>query len=624
MSKYINTLKSPEDLKCFSERELELLAYEIRDFLLSKISLTGGHLASNLGVVELTIALHKVFESPKDKIIWDVGHQSYIHKILTGRAHQFDTLRQFQGLSGFPKKNESEHDIYESGHSSNSISIALGIAKARDLRQEDFSVVSVIGDGALTGGVAYEALNNAGHVNTNMIVILNDNEMSISQNIGGISKHLSRLRTAPAYKDLKERLKKTLNKIPKAGGTVYSALEKIRDAVKYTIVAGIVFEELGFTYLGPVDGHNIKELIAVFENAKDAKGPVLIHILTKKGKGYRNAEKEPHIFHGISAFDIETGELKDKSSVPTYSKVFGKKLVDIAENNIKVVSVTAAMADGTGLVDFSKKFPERFFDVGIAEQHAVSFAAGLAMNGMVPVVAIYSTFLQRAYDQIMTDVCLQKLPVVFCVDRSGVVGEDGETHHGLFDISYLNHLPNMTILAPKDRSELDAMLEYAINLGKPCAIRYPRGRAEDLNHSSIEDLAKGKAEILLSGEELCIAAVGRMIKPAYEAACFLRENNIRITVINARFIKPLDEKTFLNMFNKFDKIITIEDNTKIGGFGSSIASLMQKHHMENELHIMGWPDKYIEHGTVKELDEKYELDSKGIIKHVLSILNRRI
>ncbi len=624
MSKYIDKLEFPKDLKKLSDSELGLLAYEIRDFLLSKVSSTGGHLASNLGVVELTIALHKVFESPKDKIIWDVGHQSYIHKILTGRASQFDTLRQFQGLSGFPKKAESIHDIYESGHSSNAISIALGIAKARDLKRENFSVVSVIGDGALTGGVAYEALNNAGHVDTNLIVILNDNEMSISQNIGGISKHLGRLRTAPAYKDLKERLKLILNKIPKAGSTIYSVLEKIRDAVKYTIVAGIIFEELGFTYLGPVDGHNIKELVAVFENAKFAKGPVLIHTLTKKGRGYKNAENQPNIFHGIGAFNIETGELKAKLSAPSYSKVFGKKLVELAKHNDKIVSVTAAMADGTGLTEFSHKFPRRFFDVGIAEQHAVTFAAGLALNGMVPIVAIYSTFLQRAYDQIMMDVCLQNLPVVFCVDRSGVVGEDGETHHGIFDFSYLNHLPNMTILAPKDKAELEAMLEYAIDLGKPCAIRYPRGCAEDMSFSGSEDLVNGKAEIIATGSDLCIAAAGRMVKPAYEAACFLRKKGINITVINTRFIKPLDEETYLNIFKNIDKIITIEDNTKIGGFGSSIASLIQKHHLNNELHIMGWPDKYIEHGFIKELDEKYELNSKGIIKQVLAMLNRRI
>ncbi len=624
MTNYIDELKSPADLKKLTTKELELLTYEIRDFLLNKVSTTGGHIASNLGVVELTIAIHKVFDSPKDKLIWDVGHQSYIHKILTGRAQGFDTLRQFNGLSGFPKKEESLHDIFDSGHSSNSISVGLGIAKARDLNKEDFSVVAVIGDGALTGGVAYEALNNAGHVNTNLIVILNDNEMSISQNIGGISKHLSRLRTAPAYREMKEKLKGTLNKIPKAGHLIYSALEKIKDAIKYTLVAGIVFEELGFTYLGPVDGHNISELVAVFENAKSVKGPVIIHTITKKGKGYRIAEKEPDRFHGIGTFDIETGETKTKTTMPSYSAIFGRKLTDLAEKNSKIVSVTAAMGDGTGLKEFSRRFPDRFFDVGIAEQHAVTFAAGLAINGMFPVVAMYSTFLQRAYDQIMMDVCLQKLPVTFCIDRSGIVGEDGETHHGIFDISYLSHLPNLTIMAPKDKNELEAMLAYAVDLGKPCALRYPRGTAHDFSSVFSESLLNGEPEMLVPRGELCIIAVGRMVKASYEASQILLEKNIHISVMNARFIKPINEEAFLDLFNHTDKIITIEDNTIIGGFGSSISALIQKHNLKNDLHIMGWPDKYIEHGSIKELDAKYELDSEGIVKHVLRFINGSI
>lgn len=624
MNKYIGKLNFPHDLKDLSEHELELLADEIRMFLIDKVSKTGGHLASNLGVVELTIALHTIFESPKDKLIWDVGHQSYIHKILTGRAIEFDTLRQFNGLSGFPKKEESPHDFFDSGHSSNSISVGLGIAKARDIRKEDFSVVVVIGDGALTGGIAYEALNNAGHGDTNLIIILNDNEMSISENIGGISKHLCRLRTAPAYTEIKKKVKTILKKIPKVGNGLYLGLEKVRDTIKYTVVSGILFEELGFTYLGPVDGHNMHEMLSVLCVAKKAKGPVIIHTLTKKGKGYKSAEKQPDKFHGIGPFISETGEVLSKSRGESYSSIFGKKMIKIAEQDKSVVAITAAMADGTGLKEFSQKYPDRFFDVGIAEQHAITFAAGLALNGMKPVVTIYSTFLQRAYDQIMMDVCLQNLPVVICVDRGGIVGEDGETHHGIFDISYLNHMPNMTILAPKDKNELEAMIDYGLKLGKPCAIRYPRGNAVDLSEISNRLEIDGTVEVITEGSDLCIVAVGRMVQPAYEASEILKQHGIHACVLNARFIKPLNERTYINIFKNVNRILTIEDNTIIGGFGNSIGSLVQKHQLKDTIVFnMGWPDKYIEHGLIKELDKKYGLDAEGIVNNVFKLLNRR-
>lgn len=624
MTKYLNKLKSPGDLKSLSEREKELLAAEIREFLIDKVSKTGGHLASNLGVVELSLALHSVFDSPKDKIIWDVGHQSYIHKIITGRAEKFETLRQLEGISGFPKREESIHDIYESGHSSTSVSVGLGMAKARDINNEDYSVVAVIGDGALTGGIAFEALNNAGHSTSNLIVILNDNEMSISQNIGGISRHLNRLRTASSYRKMKDKLKKAIYKIPKAGGSIFLTLEKMRDVIKYTLVDGIIFEELGFTYLGPVDGHNLHELIYVLNNSKNVSGPVLVHIHTKKGKGYINAEKEPDRFHGIGPFDSETGEVHTKSINKSYSHIFGEKLMQLAEENPKVVAITAAMEDGTGLKEFSKRYPDRFFDVGIAEQHAVSFATGLALNGMIPFLAIYSTFLQRSYDQIMMDVCLHNVPVIFCIDRAGIVGEDGKTHHGIFDISYMNHLPNLTVLAPKDKYELEAMLTFAVNLNKPCAIRYPRGSAMDLSQISNNYDDVNKLEILTKGEELCIFAVGRMVKAACEASQLLKEQNINITVINARVIKPLDEKAILEILKSHKKVIVIEDNTKIGGFGSSISALIHKNSL-NDIHLyqMGWPDKFIEHGSIAELDRRYEMDEQGIMKNVLEMLNRR-
>ena len=513
----------PSDIKEMNTEQLELLCYEIRDRLISTVSENGGHLASNLGIVELTIAIHKVFDAPKDKIVWDVGHQSYVHKLLTGRGREFSTLRQMNGMSGFPKRCESEYDTFDTGHASNSISAALGMAAARDLRGEDYAVVSVIGDGALTGGMVYEAMNNGGAMDTSIIVILNDNEMSISRSEGSMAQHLGKLRSSEGYNNLKKTLKKKLKRIPVVGNPIYSGLHTLRDAVKYTMVPGVLFEEMGFVYLGPIDGHDLNELTEVLSYAKMLKKPVLVHCVTTKGKDYQPAEQNPSKFHGIAPFDRETGELKKKSAAPSYSKVFGKTLLNLALSDPSIIAVTAAMSDGTGLSEFSKYLPKRLFDVGIAEEHAVTFAAGAAANGMHPVVAIYSTFLQRAYDQIMIDVCMQKLPVTFCIDRAGIVGADGETHHGVFDISYLSHMPNLIFFAPSDRKELEDMLTFAVNYDGPCAVRYPRGEAHE-PFEAVSDFSEEtkssekvfggdsffKSRKLAEGSDVTIISVGKM------------------------------------------------------------------------------------------------------------------
>lgn len=613
----------PNDLKTMSERELGLLAYEIREFLIEKVSKTGGHLASNLGVVELTIALHKIYNTPKDKIVWDVGHQSYVHKILTGRAQLFADLRQLEGLSGFPKREESPHDTFDSGHSSNSISAGLGLAKARDIKGEDGSVVVVIGDGALTGGIAYEGLNNAGHSGTDLTVILNDNEMSISKNIGGMSNHLSRLRANQAYNQFKKYLRKSIKSIPVAGDGIYNRVEHLRDTLKYAFVKGAIFEELGFKYFGPVDGHNVPELIAMLAIAKQVKGPVLVHVLTKKGKGLICAEKDPGKFHGVGPFNRSTFELILSSDKPSYSKVFGSSLAKLAETNPNIIAITAAMCDGTGLEVFRRKHPDKLFDAGIAEQHAVSFAAGLAINGMKPVVAIYSTFLQRAYDQIIMDVCLQKLPVVFCLDRGGNVGSDGETHHGIYDLSYLLHMPNMTVMAPKDGRELEAMLDYAMKAELPCAIRYPRGDSADFTEISKNYEINGKSEILIEGKDICIAAIGKTVVNAVKAAEILKSKGYDPCVINARFAKPLDSDTLIKVIGRTQNVLTVEDNTVEGGFGAGILKLLSTYNMNN-IHsdLMGWPDQFIEQGTVSELEKRYGLDPESIADRAVKLMNR--
>ena len=618
MNKYLENHQFPQDLKAMDYDELELLTYEIRDFLVESVSKTGGHLASNLGAVELSIALHKVFDSPKDKLIWDVGHQTYVHKILTGRASGFSGLRQLDGMSGFPKSKESPHDIFDTGHSSTSISLGLGMAAARDLNGEDYNVVSVIGDGAMTGGVAFEALNNVSSLNSKMIVILNDNEMSISKNTGGFPKYLSKLRGSGKYVSIKSQIKKNVLKVPVIGEGVVAGMKHARDSIKYAMIDGIMFEELGFKYFGPIDGHNIRELCETLELAKNYHKPVFIHVMTKKGKGYSKAEERPDMFHGIGPFDMDTGLPLKKSSLPSYSKVFGNKLCEMADKDERVTAVSAAMIDGTGLEGFNKLFPKRMFDVGIAEGHAVTFAAGLAKAGLKPYVAVYSTFLQRAYDQIIEDVCLQELPVTFCIDRAGIVGADGETHHGIFDISYLRHIPNMTIMAPKDGDELEAMLEYSLQMDGPCAIRYPRGSAETIGKTN--KIQIGKSHQLKRGTDVEIWSVGTMAKIVLEAADILKSNGISASVINAEFIKPLDKEKLEKSASKYPLIVTVEDNMVSGGFGESVKEYLKG----NDLKVInvGWPDSFIEHGTADELYKKHGMDAKSIAERIIKELER--
>lgn len=618
MNKYLENHQFPQDLKAMDYDELELLTYEIRDFLVESVSKTGGHLASNLGAVELSIALHKVFDSPKDKLIWDVGHQTYVHKILTGRASGFSGLRQIDGMSGFPKSKESPHDIFDTGHSSTSISLGLGMAAARDLNGEDYNVVSVIGDGAMTGGVAFEALNNVSSLNSKMIVILNDNEMSISKNTGGFPKYLSKLRGSGKYVSIKSQIKKNVLKVPVIGEGVVAGMKHARDSIKYAMIDGIMFEELGFKYFGPIDGHDIRELCETLELAKNYHKPVFIHVMTKKGKGYSKAEERPDMFHGIGPFDMDTGLPLKKSSLPSYSKVFGNKLCEMAGKDERVTAVSAAMIDGTGLEGFNKLFPKRMFDVGIAEGHAVTFAAGLAKAGLKPYVAVYSTFLQRAYDQIIEDVCLQELPVTFCIDRAGIVGADGETHHGIFDISYLRHIPNMTIMAPKDGDELEAMLEYSLQLDGPCAIRYPRGSAETIGKTN--KIQIGKSHQLKRGTDVEIWSVGTMAKIVLEAADILKSNGISASVINAEFIKPLDKEKLEKSASKYPLIVTVEDNMVSGGFGESVKEYLKG----NDLKVInvGWPDSFIEHGTADELYKKHGMDAKSIAERIIKELER--
>lgn len=605
----------PEDLKAMDLRELELLSYEIRDFLIEKVSKTGGHIASNLGVVELSIALHKYYNSPEDKIIWDVGHQSYVHKILTGRADRFDSLRQMNGISGFPKCQESKHDIFETGHASTSIAAGFGLATARDLKKEKYKVISVIGDGALTSGLAYEGLNNAGGKDTDFTVILNDNNMSISRNVGGMSQHLSKLRTSQGYLDFKRQLKKKIIKIPGVGEGLYNGLGSIRDSIKYAVINdAAIFEALGFKYIGPIDGHNIEDIIEAFELLEQIEGPKLLHVITQKGKGYKNAEINPNKFHGIGPFERETGQSLCYSNNPSYSCVFARKLTALAAKDPSIVAVYAAMLEGTGLDLFYKEFPERTFDVGIAEGEAVTFAAGLAKGGIKPFVVIYSTFLQRSYDMMMMDVCLQNLPVVFCIDRAGIVGNDGETHHGVFDLSYLNHMPNMTVLSPRDGRELEQMLDYATTTKGPCAIRYPRGDAEFIFDSPEVPLSEG-CEIIREGTDVGIFALGIMVDKAIEASRILESRGISVAIINPRFSKPLPKESLLASV-KFPKIVTVEDNVLTGGFGQSISEILNDNGIIKPMLHLGWPDAFIEQGSQGQLYEKYKLDGPGIAERI--------
>ena len=605
----------PEDLKGMSEKEMELLAVQIREFLIDKVSVTGGHMASNLGVVELSIALHKVFDSPKDKIIWDVGHQAYVHKILTGRAGGFDTLRQFGGMSGFPKVKESEHDIFDTGHSTTSLSLACGMAAARDIKGEDNEVVAVIGDGSLTGGMAYEAMDNLGFKKNKVIIILNDNGMSISKNVGGISKYLGAIRTSHGYRSAKKFVKDKIDG-SKAGHGIAQGLASFKNDLKYTIMnnPGIFFENLGMTYLGPIDGHDIKQIIDALNKAKSLNEPVVIHCLTKKGKGYSIAEKYPRKFHGIGPFDPETGEVRKKSANPSFSKVMGEHLLEMAKRDDKIVAITAAMGEATGLTDMSIEIPERYFDVGIAEEHGVTFAAGLAKAGLKPMVCIYSSFLQRAYDQLLEDVCLQNLHVVFLLDRAGAVGADGETHHGIFDLSYLNTMPNMTVLAPKNGEELEHMMDWAAEQDGPVAIRYPRGEAICCNNSmSTESDTPGSVRVF-SGKEIDIWTLGKMYDTAHEVRKILEEKGYSCGLVDVRMAKPLD----VSVYDNSRYVISIEDNIVTGGFGDILSKAL----MDRNCKVIryGWPDTFVTHGNFDQLADMYGLSPEkiagSVLKHV--------
>jgi len=601
----LEKINSPEDLKKLNIEEKEQLAKEIREYILNVVSENGGHLASNLGVVELTIALHSVFNVPTDKIVWDVGHQTYVHKILTGRREQLKTIRKLDGLAGFPKTNESDCDCFNTGHSSTSISAALGMARARDLEGKNNSVIAVIGDGALTGGMALEALNDVGYSNTKMTVILNDNEMSISKNVGGLNMFLSKLRTKKLYAKSSLSAKKVILKIPVVGKPFVKIVQRVKRSIKQLIIPKMFFEDIGFTYLGPVDGHNIEQLQNIMRLSKQVEAPVLIHVLTKKGKGYKIAEENPDKFHATSPFDIETGKPK-KEKKPDYSKVFGEKIVEMAKKDSRIVAITASMKDGTGLTKFQKEFPNRFFDIGIAEQHALGMAAGMAKEGMIPIVPIYSSFYQRAYDQVIHDIALQNLPVIMCVDRAGVVGADGETHQGTLDMAFFRIVPNLTIMAPKDFKELEDMLEFAVKLNKPVVIRYPRGGEEKTKLEKHEELKLGKAEILKEGKDITIVAIGKRVAKAMEMAEKLKQNEIDAEVINARFLKPLDKETIKTSIEKTKNVITMEDGTEINGLGTAVEELIVEENLQNiKFKKYAWPDEFIRHGSVEELEKIY-------------------
>lgn len=620
----LKKIKGPEDLKKLDHAELKDLSYEIRDAIIERVALNGGHLASNLGAVDLTIALHYVFDSPRDKIIWDVGHQSYAHKILTGRAEGFSTIRQFKGISGFPKMNESPHDAFGTGHSSTSISSALGIVEARDQKGEDFSVVAVIGDGAMTAGLAFEGLNHAGHLKKKITVVLNDNDMSISPNVGALSAYLSKIMTGELYTKFKKETKHLLERIPGVGDPVLRMAQMAEDTVKGFFVPGMLFEELGFEYVGPIDGHNIEVLIENLERFKDFPGPVLLHTITKKGKGYMPAEKSPCIFHGVGPFNIETGN-PVSSQKATFCDVFGSSLVEFAKKDDRIIAITAAMTEGTGLSEFARKFPKRFYDVGIAEAHAVTFAAGLASQGMKPVVAIYSTFLQRAYDEIVHDVCLQNLPVVFAIDRAGIVGEDGPTHNGAYDLSYLRHIPNLVVMAPKNESELYQMMATALSHDGPIAFRYPRGSScQPLDKGEPSAIPIGQAEVLREGNDILIVAIGNAVQPALEASRLIEDAGISSCVVNARFIKPLDIGLIGRLARKIKYVLTVEENVLDGGFGSAVVENLSELQI-NELRVerIGLPDRFIEHGAQQLLRKIIGLDAEGIARKALTLVGRK-
>ncbi|WP_026689325.1 1-deoxy-D-xylulose-5-phosphate synthase [Alteribacter aurantiacus] len=623
----LTKIKDPEFLKHYRNEELEDLAKDIREFLISKLSVSGGHLGPNLGVVELTLKLHQLFDSPKDKFLWDVGHQAYVHKILTGRADQFDSLRQYKGLCGFPKRSESQHDVWETGHSSTSLSGAMGMAVARDLKGTDENVVAIIGDGALTGGMALEALNHIGHEQTDLIVVLNDNEMSIAPNVGALHSMLGRMRTAGKYQKAKEELEMLIKRIPAFGGRLAATAERVKDSLKYLLVSGMFFEEMGFTYLGPVDGHDLEDLHENMKYAKKTKGPVLIHVITKKGKGYEPAELDAKgTWHGLGPYKIESGEVVKKPGPPGYSAVFANTLKKIARQDERVVAITAAMPGGTKLDEFAKEFPDRMFDVGIAEQHATTMSAGLATQGLKPVFAVYSTFLQRGYDQLVHDVCRQNLNVFFAIDRSGLVGADGETHQGVFDISYLRHLPNIKILMPKDENELQHLVYTAVaHDDGPIAIRYPRGNGYGVKmDEDLKQLPIGKWEVLKDGKDVTILTFGTMIPVAMDAAKRLEAEGIQAEVINARSIKPLDEAMLTELAVKNKPIVTLEEHALMGGFGSAVLEYFHDQHYHSvTVDRMGIPDRYIEHGSVSELWEEIGLTPAKVAERVVDLLPRK-
>ncbi len=608
----LERINKTNDVSKLNSFEKEELASEIRDYILDIVSKNGGHLASNLGCVELTIALESVFDLNKDKIVWDVGHQCYTHKILNGRKDSLKTLRKFKGISGFPKSSESFTDCFNTGHSSTSISAAMGIAQARDLKKKDYNVVAVIGDGALTGGMAMEALNHVGSTNTRMIVILNDNEMSISKNIGGINKLLTRLRTIKGYNNSNNKVKKFINKIPVVGRVSVDIISRAKNGLKQLVIPGMYFEEIGFRYLGPVDGHNISEMEKILSGAKELDGPTLIHVITKKGKGYSYAEENPSKFHGISPFNKETGEIISKNS-SNFSKVFGHELVRLASKNKKIVAITAAMRDGVGMGEFASKFPDRFYDVGIAEEHAITFAAGLASSGMIPVVSIYSSFYQRCYDQVIHDICLQKLHVIMCVDRAGIVGADGDTHQGLYDMAFFRSVPNLAIFSPRNYKELSKILEFSIKYDGPIVIRYPRG-GEDTDNYPVPSIKYGKSQLLEEGKDISIISIGKSVSKGIEVSNMYKDVNISCDLINCRFLKPIDSKCIVNSINKTGRVIVIEDGTILNGLCTTIKELIVDNNLNCIIKSYAYPDKFIEHGSVVELEKKYKMNSEFIFR----------
>lgn len=619
MGKILDEIESPKDLKNLSTKELSRLAKEIRVLIIEVVSKNGGHLSPNLGVVELTLALHYVFDAPRDKIFWDVGHQCYTHKIITGRKDKFSTLRQYEGLCGFPCREESEYDVYNTGHASTALSAALGIAVAREKKKEDYNVITVVGDGSLTGGVAWEALNQIGHLREKLIIILNYNEMSISHNVGALSKYFSYLVSGQHYLRMKDHVKTVLKAIPAVGWPMIKVARAVEEAIKKTIFPGLVFERLGIRYIGPVQGHSLPSLIEVFEEAKASNEPVLIHCVTQKGKGYLPAQKNPVLYHSVSSFDVRTGEILSKDNRPTYSSVFGQTVVNIAKEDEEVVAITAAMPEGTGLIPFASQFPDRFFDVGIAEQHAVNFATGLALNGFKPVVAIYSTFLQRAYDQLYHDVCLMDIPIVFALDRSGIVPDDGPTHQGINDIIYLRHMPNMIVMAPKDENELQHMVKSAFSFSHPVAVRFPKGKGFGVPlDESFKEIPLAQSELLKEGKDLLVA-LGSMVYPALEAARRLEQEGISIAVVNARFAKPLDEKMILRFAQPGRVVVTVEEGVTEGGFGSAVRELLDREgRFDIKFKRVGIPLEIYPLGKVEKIKNKYLLDEEGLFRQILN------